>query len=54
MEDIFLRQNISNQSKYCRITSAHKFTKRLGFKQYGVIVTKEESMLTKTMFSPEG
>ena len=38
----------------CRTTSAHKFRTRLGFKQYGVILTKEESMLTKAMFSPEG
>ena len=38
----------------CRTTSAHKFRIRLGFKQYGVILTKEESMLTKAMFSPEG
>ena len=31
----------------CRITSAQKFTTRLGFKQYNVIFTKEKSVLTK-------
>ena len=33
----------------CRITLAHKFRTRLGFKQYYVILTKEQSVLTKIM-----
>ena len=39
---------------YCRITSAHKFRTRLGFKQYDVILTKEQPVLTKIMSSFEG
>ena len=35
----------------CRTTSAHKFRTRLGFKQYDVILTKEQSVLTKIMSS---
>ena len=31
----------------CRTTSAHKFRRRLGIKHYDVILTKEQSMLTK-------
>ena len=38
----------------CRTTSAHKFRTRLGFKQYDVILTKEQSVLTKIMSSFEG
>ena len=38
----------------CRTTSAHKFRTRLGFKQYDVIITKEQSVLTKIMSSFEG
>ena len=37
----------------CRTTSAHKFRTRLGFKQYDVILTKEQSVLTKVMSSFE-
>ena len=37
----------------CRTTSAHKFRTRLGFKQYDVIFTKEQSVLTKIMSSFE-
>ena len=33
----------------CRTTSAHKFRTRLGFKQYDIILTKEQSVLTKIM-----
>ena len=33
----------------CRTTSAHKVSTRLGFKQYDVILTKEQSMLIKIM-----
>ena len=33
----------------CRTTSAHKFWARLGFKQDDVILTKEQSVLTKIM-----
>ena len=38
----------------CRTISAHKFRTRLGFKQYDVILTKEQSVLTKIMCSFEG
>ena len=38
----------------CRTKFAHKFRTRLGFKQYGVILTKEQSVLTKIMSSFEG
>ena len=38
----------------CRTTSAHTFRTRLGFKQYDVILTKEQSVLTKIMISFEG
>ena len=38
----------------CRTKSAHKFTARLGFKQYDVILTKEQSVLTKIVRSFEG
>ena len=37
-----------------RITSVHKLRTRLGFKQYDVILTKEQSMLTAIMSSFEG
>ena len=37
----------------CRTTLAHKFRTRLGFKQYDVILTKEQSVLTKIMSSFE-
>ena len=33
----------------CRTTSTHKFRTRLEFKQYDVIITKEQSVVTKTM-----
>ena len=33
----------------CRATSPLKFRTRLGFKQYDVILTKEQSVLTKLM-----
>ena len=38
----------------CRITSAHKFRTKLGFKQYDVILTKDQSALTKIMSSFKG
>ena len=38
----------------CRTTSALKFRARLGFKQYDVILTKEQSVLTRIMSSFEG
>ena len=37
-----------------RTTWAHKFRTRLGFKQYDVILTKEQTVLTKIMSSFEG
>ena len=38
----------------CTTTSAHKFGTSLGFKQYDVILTKEQSVLTKIMSLFEG
>ena len=38
----------------CNTRLAHKFRVRLGFKQYDVILTKEQSVLTKIMSSFEG
>ena len=38
----------------CRATSAHKFRTISGFKQYDVILTKEQSVLTKIMSLFEG
>ena len=37
----------------CRTTSVHIFRTRSGFKQYDVILTKEQSVLTKIMSSFE-
>ena len=37
-----------------RTTSAHKCITRLEFKQYDVILTREQSLLTKIMSSFEG
>ena len=38
----------------CRTISAHKFRKRLEFKQHDVILTKEPSQQTKKKSSFEG
>ena len=38
----------------CRTTSVHKLGTRLGFTQYHVILTIEQSVLTGTMSSFEG
>ena len=38
----------------CRTTLAHRFRTRLGFKQYDVILTKQQSVLTKIVNSFEG
>ena len=38
----------------CRKKSAHKFRTRLGFKQCDVILTKEQSVVTKIISSFEG
>ena len=38
----------------CETTLRHKFIIRLGFKQYDVILTKEQSVLTRIMISFEG
>ena len=35
----------------CRTKAVHKYRIRLGFKQYNVILTKEQSLLTKIMTS---
>ena len=39
---------------YCRTTSAYKFKTKLEFKQYDIILTKEQSVLTKIMSPLEG
>ena len=38
----------------CRTRSAHQFITKLGFKQYDVILTKQQSDLTKKIISFEG
>ena len=38
----------------CRTTSALEFRARLGFKQYNVILTKKQSVITEIMSSFEG
>ena len=38
----------------CETTVTNKFRKRLGFKQYDVILTKEQSVITKIMSLFEG
>ena len=38
----------------CRVTSAHPFKKRLGFKQYDVVLTKEQSVLPRIISLLEG
>ena len=38
----------------CRTTAAHKFKTRLIFKQYDIILTKEQLVLTKKMTSLDG
>ena len=38
----------------CRATAAHKFRIRLGFKQYDIILIKEQSVLTKIKNSLKG
>ena len=37
-----------------RTTSAHKFRRKLGFKQFDIIFKKEQSVLTKIMSSFDG
>ena len=37
----------------CRPTSAHKVRPKLGFKRFHIVLTKEESLLTKIMSSFE-
>ena len=51
---IFINEKLAiNVIMDCRTTSTHKLRRRLGFKQY-VILTKEQSALTKIMSSLEG
>ena len=52
---IFIEENLTIKVIMdCRTLSAHKFRTRLGFKPYDVILTKDQSMLTKIMSSFEG
>ena len=39
---------------YCRTTLAHRFRTRLGFEQYDMILTKEQSVLAQIISSFEG
>ena len=39
---------------YCRTTAAHKFRSGLGFKKYNIILTKEQSVLSKIKSSLAG
>ena len=51
----FIDKKIANKVIMdCRTTSAHKFRKRLEFKQHDVILTKEPSVQTKKKSSFEG
>ena len=38
----------------CRTTAAHKFRTRLGFKQFDLVLTKEQTRLSKIKSSFEG
>ena len=45
---IFIDKELANKVILdCRTTAAHKFGERLGFKQYNIPLTKEQSVLTK-------
>ena len=49
---IFMNQNLAVKVIMdCRTTSAHKFTTKLGFKQYDAILIKEQSVLIKLIGS---
>ena len=39
---------------YCRATATYKFRSRLGFKKYNIILTKEQSVLSKIKSSLAG
>ena len=52
---IFIYKELATKAiMECRKTTEHKFKTRLGFKQYDVILTKEQSALTKIKRSFEG
>ena len=52
---IFIHNELANKVIMgCRTTAAHKFRTRLEFKQYDVILIKEQSVLTKTKRSFKG
>ena len=51
---IFIHKQLTNKAIMdCRAIAAHKFRTRLGFKQYVVILTKEQSVLPKIKSSFE-
>ena len=52
---IFIDKKLAiNVNMDCQTTSIHKSRVRLKFKQYDVILTKEQSVLIKIMSSYEG
>ena len=52
---IFIDKNVAVKVIMdCKTTSTHKFRTRLEFKQYDIILTKEQLVLTKIMSSLEG
>ena len=52
---IFIHKELATKvTMDCRTTAAHKFRTRLGFKQYDVILAKEQSLLTKINSSFKG
>ena len=47
VQKMFLKS--SKVKNHCRAASAYQFITRLGLKQHDVILTKEQSLLTKIM-----
>ena len=53
--EFFLKEELATKVIIvCRAAAAHKSRTKLGFKQYDVILTKEQSVLTKIKISSEG
>ena len=47
--NFYIRKLVIKVIMDCRTPSAHKIRARLGFKQYDVILTKDQSVATKIM-----